>query len=415
MKNGHHILIVNYDFPPNEGIGGRRWAKFAKQLAAEGYDVHVIKADPIEGNNQSVWKHDVEHENIHVYSLPRKYPVHFSHPKRDVVSRIKYRLHKWRLERNEEGTIYDISIGWKNELLSKAQSLIREYNIVNVMASGAPWKMLYDISGLKSVFAHLNLIIDYRDPWLKALNYGIPGLNADRKRIEEMKQTFILENASVIVTPYEYLTEELRQWNLLHCKNHPDFRVLTHFYDKADTEASKVVQKEKITLIYGGDLYQGIEKELLLLKSEILEIKSTHPLLYQKLSVKIFTHKHNDKTFADIEAVEVLPSVGKEIFKEVSNASAVLIFLSPNKKNDRTTKFFENLPSRKPYLIVAEDGEVTQFVKENKLGYVLNKDDGSLAEFLQLIDEKKLNFNEQFNYEKFELKEITRQLISMFK
>lgn len=314
-----------------------------------------------------------------------------------------------------KGTIYDISIGWKAALIREAKALIENHQIVNVMASGAPWKMLYDVAELKILFPHLNIIIDYRDPWLNALNYGMPGLNQDRRNIEEQKQTFILDHASVIVTPYAYLTEELRMWNKIHCKNRPEFAVLTHFFDAADLTNSTPVSKEKITIVYGGDLYQGIEKELQLLKKDLLELRKKHRPLYDKLSVKIFTNTLGVRTFEDIEAVQISPSIGKEIFREVICSSCVLIFLSENKKHDRTTKFFENLPARKPYLIISEEGEVTSFVRENKLGYILNSTCGSLTEFLQLLEEDKLEFNNHFNYEQYELKEVTTKLISMFK
>jgi hypothetical protein len=60
--------------------------------------------------------------------------------------------------------------------------------------------------------------------------------------------------------------------------------------------------------------------------------------------------------------------IGKEIFRVMASADALLIILPENKKNERTTKFFEYLPLRKPLLIVAPKGEVTLFVESNKLG-----------------------------------------------
>jgi hypothetical protein len=42
-----HIILVNYDFPPNKGIGGRRWGKLAKEFAEQNCIVHVIKAEAL--------------------------------------------------------------------------------------------------------------------------------------------------------------------------------------------------------------------------------------------------------------------------------------------------------------------------------------------------------------------------------
>lgn len=415
MNTPGHILIINYDFPPNEGIGGRRWAKFAKQLAIEGYQVHVIKADVVSNKNNSTWSSDVSHENIHVHSLPRKYPLILSHPKTDLVSRLMYRFQKLKLEIQEKGTIYDISVGWKNVLQQKMRELIRSNPIVNVIATGAPWKMLADVAELKAEFPQLNLIIDYRDPWLNALNYGIQGLSPDRKKEEERKQTLILENASVVISPYAYLTSELKEWSASHCNHQGHFEVLTHFFDPSDLALSIQKKQDKITLIYGGDLYQGIEKELEHLKKELLHLKENNPLLLKRLQIKIFTNKTGNKTFEGIDCVEIKPSVGKLIFSEMSAADAILIILPQNKRNDRTTKFFENLPIRKPFLVVSEAGEVTKFVLDNKLGFILDSEEGNLETTLQQIASDTYEFNAEFDIQPYSLKNVTRQLMELFK
>jgi hypothetical protein len=60
--------------------------------------------------------------------------------------------------------------------------------------------------------------------------------------------------------------------------------------------------------------------------------------------------------------------VGTLIFRIMQSADALLIVLPENKKNERTTKFIEYLPLRKPLLVIAPEGEVTQFVEANRLG-----------------------------------------------
>jgi hypothetical protein len=415
LNKKEHILIVNYDFPPNDGIGGRRWAKFAKQLANEGYEVHVIKANSIEGKSNSAWTKDVIHERIHVYSLPRNYPQIFSHPKADIISKIQYRFYKYKLLLTEKGTIYDISIGWEKALLEKAQELISTHHIRQVMASGAPWKMLFDVSKIKEKNPAINLIIDYRDPWLNALNYGMPALSASRRKAEEEKQTFVLNQADYVITPYAYLTAELKYWSEKNCNGKAKFEVLSHFYDPDDLVETSTASNDQLTLVYGGDLYQGLDKQLLHFRDALSRLEKTNSVLYRKLDIRVYTNKTDNTLFRNTSCVRVMPSIGKEIFNETSKAHGILIFLSDNKKNDRTTKFFENLPARKPFIVVAEAGEVTNFVRDNKLGFVFNDQQNDLEKILVDIDQKTFEFNDIFGHSVYSLENVTRQLISFFK
>jgi len=68
LKN---LLIINYAFPPNEGVGGRRWAKFSKYLKNHNVNIRVINAKK-QNNKLSNWVNDVN--GINVISLNTSYP-----------------------------------------------------------------------------------------------------------------------------------------------------------------------------------------------------------------------------------------------------------------------------------------------------------------------------------------------------
>ena len=71
-----HILLASYVFPPYPDIGSRRWAKFAKYLARDGFNVHVVAArNPFK--EQSLWTADIKHENIYLHYLPPFFPKNF--------------------------------------------------------------------------------------------------------------------------------------------------------------------------------------------------------------------------------------------------------------------------------------------------------------------------------------------------
>ncbi len=416
MLSKRHILIINFDFPPNQGIGGRRWAKLAKQLAQEDYIVQVIKADEVQGNAKSTWADDVAHPHIHVHSLPRTYPQILSHPKSDLLSKIRYRLAKREIEKKEEGTIYDISIGWNKVMTPCAESLIDQHAIVNVIATGAPWNVLTYAAALKEKFPNINLIIDYRDPWMNARNYGMLGLSATRKKAEEAKQSFVLQHANVVLSPYDYLTQELKEFAEAKNLKGALFKVLTHFYDPQDIPAQEaLVDNNKAVIVYGGDLYLEMDEQLNQLRNQLSYLKNNRNDLYAKVEVKIFTSNPNYEKFVGLDVVKMHKSIGKKIFQELADANFALIMLSPSKRNDRTTKFFEYLPLRKPLLIISDEGSVTRFVQENNLGVIMSKDEKALEAVLDNHFNGTIQINSNFDIAPYTLQGAAQQLISYFK
>lgn len=408
---------MNYDFPPNRGIGGRRWAKFSSQLVAEGYKVYVIKADPLKGFDDSAWSDDVASSDIHVTSLPRKYPVAFSHPGSNLFSKILYRYHKWKLENSVAGTIYDLSIGWQSVLAPAFRKIMREKNITNVIATGAPWQMLVDICRLKQEFPKMHLITDFRDPWLSAKNYGMEGLSGERRKEEEYKQAFVLENSDIVTTPAAHITAELKQWASERCARQARFELLSHFYDPNDYSiniARPTDRSDKLTFIYGGDLYLGLQPQLELLRSQILHLKKNRPELYQKLDIRIYTNTP-DFTFRDIDKVHVAASIGKKLNAEIALSDFCLVLLPDNKRNDMTTKFIEYFPFRKPMIVVASEGEATRFVTQHGIGIQLNPAKNTLENIMDRYIAGESLYNHNFDFSAYSLPNVTRQLISYFR
>ena len=87
------LIIVCYNFPPFPGIGGRRWAKFAKFLARKGHTVHVISARPYPGQSPSAWTDEVEREaNIVRHYLPPLYPEVMMRAPRHIGDKVAYKV-----------------------------------------------------------------------------------------------------------------------------------------------------------------------------------------------------------------------------------------------------------------------------------------------------------------------------------
>ena len=379
-----NLLLINYDFPPNPGIGGRRWAKLSKALALTGHRVFVIKADPPKGISTSPWTADTQHPNIEVFEAARVYPKALSHPEKTILARAQYKFYQWLLKLNQPGTIYDQSIGWDKHMLPLAEKIITTHSIDVIIATGAPWNLLVYAAMLKKKFPKCKLLADYRDPWLTAVNYGMANLNDKRKHSESEKQKFVFEYADFITTPYTYLTRELQNWSNVHCRRQPRFETIEHFFDPSDfiENTTQHEDSDVFRLVYAGDMYIGSEPQWRLLAAIANDPAVSNACKNRPLQIDLYTSATVPDFIRESPSITIHRPVGKSIFRIMQQADALLVVLPDNKKDELTTKFFEYLPLRKPIFMVASRGEATQFITTHRLGIQATQPDASVIDFL---------------------------------
>jgi hypothetical protein len=282
-----HIIIVNYDFPPNKGIGGRRWAKLAKAFAEKNYHVHVIKADSISDTETSVWTDDVRHKNIQVYSLPRKYPNILLSTPQNFLEKIQYRASLRSVLKKYQGTPYDVSLGWNHSLSEKLNEITKNHPVHWIFATGAPWEMLRACATFKEKFDHLKLWVDLRDPWLNARNYGITHLSELKQKEEEEKAKKVVEQATIISAPAQEIFEPFISKGWLSRSDKKLFH-LKHFYSDKRMEIRKSPRNtQSIQLIYGGEVYLDTEKFFEEIAQDLDLLRKEHPKKYQELTIQI--------------------------------------------------------------------------------------------------------------------------------
>lgn len=409
MKN-KEIVIVNYSFPPNEGIGGRRWAKLAKGLANEGYLVHVIAAESL-NSEPSTWYNDVLHPNIKITYLPIKYPkVLIQYPK-SLISKLEYKFWVVFLHYLVGGTIYDLTIFWRNQLQRKLIPFAKQET--TIIVSGAPFNLMVHAAELKEMGFNFNLILDFRDPWIGAYNYGMPDLNSRRQRVELNKFNKVCKHADTIISPNKVLSNELYSFLTDDSIEKSKFKVLSHFYDKDDVVCtnSKPVQSNSFVFVYAGSLTKGIEKQLNNFNVQLSLIKENNPDIYRKLKVKFYTNELNHATiFNSHNNVFFIKPIGKKVYKEVALASGLLLFYTSHTQNYLTTKIFDYLPYKKKFLLFSEGGAVAEFLKERNLGYQIT-DSFTIIDFLNTFSKKESIISKSLDTTEFELTSKTKELI----
>jgi hypothetical protein len=390
------VLIINHGFPPNPGIGGRRWAKFAKYLALRGVEVHVMYAKPIH------------------HPLPRRYPFDFS-PNPTLLSRLIFRFWRLYFKLFSKKRMFDEAVFWEKQLIRKASDLIKTKNISNVVVSGAPFYLFEYAAKLKKKFPDLNLIADYRDPWIGAKNYGMESLSESRLAYEKELQREAAECFNWIVAPNRFLLQKIQA--TIPGKPHEAFRALSHVYDSDDLPSIQEHTKtsDSIDVVYGGSISVGTDPFLHDLKQALDNLQVSNPELYQRLNISFYTSEGYllDNFLVHRKVFHVYKPIGNLIFEKIKQADFCLILLAEETKNYLITKFAEYGTLKTPFLFIGADGFASDFIKENKLGISLAGSKNFSEDFSRALVTQ-VTFNPNYDPSQFEASKVTEQLTALF-
>jgi len=358
-------VLINFDFPPNEGIGGRRWGYLANELAKH-FELTVLKAEP--HTQAAPTSKGIGDSSFDVIELKRKYPKILSEKTSSIFQKLLYRIALAYLKITHKGTIYDQSIGWEKELLPQLKAIQKKQEINWIFATGAPFNMLYHIAKWKSNYSNIKLWVDFRDPWLNAQNYGMKSLSHARMQNERFKARVILQNAKIISTPAIQIFEEFEEI-LKELKSPPQLYELKHYYVGNTAPSSEKTNSDSIQITYGGEIYIGLESHLAKLDADLLRLKKNRPAWYEKLKINFYVRdKSKLKELSKHENVIIHDVIGNEIEQVIAASDWCLILLAFHNKDFFTTKYFEFQKLQTPFLYLGDNGLVSQRIQEEKRG-----------------------------------------------
>jgi len=405
-----NVLIVCWEFPPSTAIGGRRWSKIAKSLLKLNLNVSIISSITTQKNEGKAWIEQEYLSKLKLYHLKKHFLVDWLNDYASSWKSLKIRAAKLIISRLYKGTIFDKAIGIESEFLSLAEEVIKSNSIDVVFVTGAPFNLVYYSAKLKKKFPTLKIIADYRDPWINAQNYGMKDLS-DRKRQEELcKQNYVFETVDCVTVPNAFLLKEIEETYTGSGKIRAQFVELPHAFDPDDVLTDSLTKKEnKIRIVYAGAMYIGSDDYLKFLNNSINYLKSKSS--NQKVEFLFYTNDiGKEKLFKDnSDCVKFFKSINERIFHEIVSADAIMMLLSDHNKNYVTSKFYEFIPYRKPYLYVGPEGYVSQKIRGEQLGYALNKVE-DLYEIFILQQKHKLI--PSVNIEKYTFDVVTAELMS---
>lgn len=419
------LLIVCYFFPPCPSIGGRRSAKFAKYLAKSGNEVHVIQAvNPFP--NVSPWFKDIQQEkNVHRHELPLHYPVEFIIPPKSLYGKIKYRLYNLYFSLfHSNKNRYDYTIFWEKAYLKKAEELIRSQGIKNILVSGPPFYYAWYTTKLKDEFPDLNIIIDFRDPWIDSPYYGMSSLKSAQFNSEVNLLNKVYNKSDYFIGPNIFLLNSQTKYISKENKLGAKVVEVPHGYDRDEMatfiDTAPVYELgQKIRLVYGGQLYPGTDDILVKLDNILKAIKSSNKDLYSRLQFDFYTPELDKvKYFSEHnQVVNFYAPVGNEIMSKISEGNICLIFLAEHNKDFRTTKFLEYSVLRRPFIVIGNKGYVAEFVEQNKLGKAYDESTiDQLETFLHNFSAYlNTDFNKKYDFSEYEFAKVTERVGSLLK
>lgn len=371
--------MIAYTFPPYQGIGGRRWAKFAKALARKGYTVHVIHSKGPEDMKGSFWTEDIQHPNIIVHPLPQRYPtVLFKRRLTSLWEKVMYRFWLRALPLVVRGNPLDKTVLWRKQLLNEAGRLIQAHGIKHVMVTGAPFRLL--AFGVDIKRAHgISLTCDLRDPWTWHDAYGFAKLDNTRRTYERQLEREVMEASDHVVSPHRSVIEHLRN---SYPAQAPKCVVLPHAVDPDELGTPSGPRSDnEFRLIYAGSLYG--EKEAEAYFGEVLKafstLRDTAPERFALTRLDLYITGPDTRAYQQrilesgmqdrIRFHEPLPT--KEIFDLLRRANAILTFIPSFNKDLLGTKFTEIFYLRRPVIHVGERGDVSDYILKHHLGISL--------------------------------------------
>jgi hypothetical protein len=372
LNKNKKFLIVCWSFPPNPGIGGRRWAKFVKYLIKDGYEVFIIKEKIESSISDNQWLDGLNIPKENIFELKRHFLSNSINTSKGFIGKIKNRISLFLLKIIESGTIYDATVGLKKEFSELLKRLILVHEIDKIVVTGAPFNLFYYTALTIRDNENIISVADYRDPWIEAENYGMKSLNYNRKLNEINKQNLVFETFSFVTAPTKSIFESMiKQYNgQKGIKS--KFVELKHAFDKDDLMLKSNSENRDTSIIkftYGGTIYLESEQYLHRLSEFISKFNKINPI--KQIEAVFYTPEYLKfkDSFSDLIFKQ---PIGNNIFSVLNNSDYVILLSANHNKDFKTTKFYEYMCLNKPFFYLGPKGDVANTIEDNRMGIVFN-------------------------------------------
>ncbi len=413
------LLIITYSFPPTPGIGGRRWAKFAKYLDRNDIDIHILTVKN-KSKQISEWNDDIKDITDKITYIPRKFPYVLSTIPKTFFEKLHYVLSLIYIKLFSSANYYDRTIMWRRQLRKYVGKKIEEgYN--NILVNCAPFAHAYYVIELKEKYPEVNFVADFRDPWINnnTANYGLSAMNNKRFKQEYSRQKTVISKYDIITSVYDevldYFKSILIKENLTTSTK---FVAIPNGLDKEDFSINDNVIKEdgKLKFIFGGTFYTKALHVFKEFCEDLLQLKTSYPNIYKELQFDFYGTIPDEFNYIskEVDIIKFYGQVSKDkIYEMISESDIPMLFLTDDMNYSLSTKFYEYIYHKKTIAIFSKKGDAGKYVEENGIGYACFMGDiyNSLLNIHTDWKNNQLRFNNKYDISKHDVESLTQEKI----
>ncbi|NQV53701.1 MAG: glycosyltransferase [Flavobacteriales bacterium] len=353
------LVIISFTFPPKAGVGGRRWAKFAKWFRKKGHDVVVLTSLSKQGG--SPWSSDIEDfkENIISVEQPLLPSIISSIPK-TFLQKVKYHIALFLMMKMENGNYYDASVGWSKFLRPHLKEL-RSSGYTHVVASGGPFHYLLAISEICKEL-NLRFVSDFRDPWTNnKTSFGYSELSAKRLIVEQQKEAVVIGNSDAVISVAQPMTDYFQSFG-----NEKKFHTIINGYDSDEVSSLVSGTSMKLRLVFVGTLYNKALQHVHAFRDALDLIENI-----EQFEIHFYGEMTEQarSTLESSSAVRIHGTVPVSKARDaIAMADLCMLFLTDDLTYSFSTKFCEYVAASKPILVISQAGITGDYVEEHRIG-----------------------------------------------
>ncbi len=413
-----NVLVIAYYFPPMGLSGVQRTLKFVKYLPKYGWQPTVLTVTPTGYYAQDyTLLEEIRHLHIDVERIGSLDPNRFLR-KKGVVNLPSERRRKILTFMSDTLFIPDNKIGWKRQVLKRAEELFGKKHYDVVFATAPPFTDLVIGAELKERFQK-PLVLDYRDPWLDyPYKYFPTGFH--RWANYKLEKRAVHSASAVVAT-----NRRVKELILQHHKflNYHDVAIIPQGYDPEDfvNAAPEPRTDGRMRFAHAGVFY-GDRTPVYFLQA-LRKVFDERPALKDQIEayfIGTFHEEHKEK-------IRKLGLEGQTtVTGYLDHARCIRMLLSSDVlwlmlNNDRQSpgKLYEYLGARKPILACIPDGFIQQTLRETGGAAIVAPDDvgmiaSTIVRLFEQFKAKTLPRPREDMVTKYDRAELTGELAKIF-